>query len=63
MYGPWQLLRSELDPKPELSDDEYIASLRLEPMWEQGCSCGFQNIVRRLRRPTMKFDFNGLWRR
>tara|TARA_Y100001968_G_C18764138_1_gene439187 strand:- start:90 stop:320 length:231 start_codon:yes stop_codon:yes gene_type:complete len=62
-YGPWKLLRSPVSPKTELSDEDYIASLRLEPMWEQECDCGFKNIVRKSSKPNAKFKFNDHWRR
>ena len=62
-YGEWTLVRSQIKPRTELTDKEYIDAIMLDPMWEQSCSCGFKNAVRRHTKPNAKFRFNDHWKR
>ena len=56
-YSSWSLKRCSINPKPELTDKEYISGLRFPPMWEQECACGFNHFIRWPQKPkaTLKY--------
>ena len=62
-YSGWVLSRSVTDPKTELSDKQYIASLRFSPMWKRECECGFEEHVRMSSKPSSRLRFSQLPKR
>jgi len=59
-YSGWVLSRARTDPKVELSDKDYIASLRFSPMWMRACECGFEEHVRMASKPSSRLRFSQL---
>ena len=45
-----------------MGDKEFIKGLRLPPFWYQSCECGYENWVRRDKKPNNSFKFNEMWR-
>jgi len=50
-YGPWELWPQDAYPEG-MEDKDAFKYVRFEPMWHQGCVCGYSNCLRSYKRPT-----------